>query len=260
MPFPDDLSGHFWARQAYRPEIDRWSFEVLDYQDNVLLTGLARSQRQAAALVRAWDRVVVEFGAGEDPSLGGPGEATASAARRGPFDPEDEDLGPDGGFRLLVNSPVTLFWRREVLGGAQSWLLDHGYQAVEWDASVWSSEADMLQAVGEALHFPDYYGRNLDALNDCLRGVVDGEYGWDPGSAGLVLVFRRYDAFTTSFPRRAQALLDILAGHSRSAALTGRGLIVLVQSDDPKIRYEPVGATPVVWNDAEWLDSRRQPG
>jgi hypothetical protein len=32
----------------------------------------------------------------------------------------------------------------------------------------------------------------------------------------------------------------------------------LIQSDDPHVRFERVGATPVAWNDAEWLDSRRQ--
>jgi hypothetical protein len=32
----------------------------------------------------------------------------------------------------------------------------------------------------------------------------------------------------------------------------------LVQTNNPNIRFEPVGATPVGWNDAEWLDSQRR--
>jgi RNAse (barnase) inhibitor barstar len=32
---------------------------------------------------------------------------------------------------------------------------------------------EVLTAIGEALGFPDYYGRNLDALNDCL-GDLEG--------------------------------------------------------------------------------------
>lgn len=257
-PFPDDLSGHFWARRSHRPDIDRWRFEVLDYHNNVLLSGLAHSERQAAALVRAWDQIVVQSGVDEDPTLEWPEEPPA-AAQPGPFNLHDDRLGQDVGYRLLMNTPVTLYWRQEVLGRALTWLLDHGYQVVEWDTSAWPAETDMLRGVGEALHFPDYYGRNLDALNDCMRDVVTGAYGWDPDSTGLVLVLRRYDAFTVLHPQRAQALLDIFADHSRSAALFGRRLIVLVQSDDPRIRYEPVGATPVMWNDAEWLDSHRQP-
>ncbi|ABP55334.1 hypothetical protein Strop_2894 [Salinispora tropica CNB-440] len=27
-------------------------------------------------------------------------------------------------------------------------------------------------------HISDCYGHNLDALRDCMREVIDGEYGW----------------------------------------------------------------------------------
>lgn len=43
-----------------------------------------------------------------------------------------------------------------------------------------------------ALDFPDCYGRNLDALNDCMRNVVDHDYGWAREATGLVLVFDGY--------------------------------------------------------------------
>ena len=68
------MNGHFWARLEQRPEVDRWSFEIVDYQNNVLLSGLARSERQAAAIVRAWDQVIVQSGEHEDPSMGWPDE------------------------------------------------------------------------------------------------------------------------------------------------------------------------------------------
>jgi hypothetical protein len=100
---------------------------------------------------------------------------------------------------------------------------------------------------------------NLDALKDCMRDVVSQDYGWAPNTTGLVLVFTGYDAFAARCSRAAQVVLDILADQSRSAALFGRRLICLAQSDDPGIRFAPVGATPVVWNDAEWLDSTRRP-
>jgi hypothetical protein len=108
------------------------------------------------------------------------------------------------------------------------------------------------------LDFPDYYGQNLDAFNDCMRDVVDQRYGWLPDAAGLVLVFMGYDGFATRRPGPAHAVLDIMAVRSRSALLVGRRLLTLVQTDDPKLRFEPVGALPVAWNDAEWLDADRQ--
>jgi len=174
------------------------------------------------------------------------------------FDPET-DLGQDRAFRLLINTSVTLFWRRQILEETTAWLNAHGYQVTQIDAAHWSTEHDLHRDIAAALSFPDYYGHNLDALNDCMRDVVSQDYGWAPNTTGLALVFTGYDAFAAHCPRAAQVVLDITADHSRTAALFGHHLMCLVQSNDPDIRFEPVGATAVAWNDAEWLDSKRRP-
>ena len=176
-----------------------------------------------------------------------------------PFD-SDADLNQDRGFRLLANTPVTLFWRRSVLDETTQWLIAHGYQVTFLDASSWNTEDDLHREVAEALNFPGYYGRNLDALNDCMRDVVNHDYGWGAESTGLALVFAGYDAFSRNCPRAAQVVLDIMADQSRSAALFGRRLMCLVQTNDPRIGFDPVGAVPVSWNDAEWLDASRRSG
>jgi len=152
---------------------------------------------------------------------------------------------------MLVNSPVTLFHRPQALEETIAWLEANGYQVVEMDAALWSVQT-MHDAFSRTLSFPDYYGRNLDALNDCMRDVVDHSYGWDPISTGLVLVMKNYDGFVAQDPRAAQVVLDILAGISREASLIGRRLLVLVQTNDPNLRLEPVGATSVTLNGAEW--------
>ncbi|GIF68372.1 hypothetical protein Ais01nite_64070 [Asanoa ishikariensis] len=170
----------------------------------------------------------------------------------------DTDLSQDRAYLLMRNSPATLFWRRELLEDTTAWLTVHGYQVTVLDASGWWTDEDMHRAVAAALSFPDYYGRNLDALNDCMRDVVSQDYGWAAGTTGLAIVFTGYDAFATHRPREAHVVLDILADHSRAAALLGRRLMCLVQSDDPKITFPPVGATAAQWNDAEWADSRRR--
>ena len=51
--FPEDLTGHFWTKLEFRAECDRWGFTILDYQNNVLLNGLACSKGQAAARASA---------------------------------------------------------------------------------------------------------------------------------------------------------------------------------------------------------------
>jgi hypothetical protein len=172
----------------------------------------------------------------------------------------DADLAADRAYRMMVSSPVTMFRRRTLLASTVEWLSRHEYQIVALDAAGWKTDADLHRDVAAALRFPDYYGNNLDALNDCMRDVVDQEYGWSPDATGLVLVFTGYDAYATRRPRSAHSVLDILADRSRGALLFGRRLLVLVQSDDPDLRFDPVGATPVGWNDAEWLDADRRDG
>jgi Barstar (barnase inhibitor) len=181
------------------------------------------------------------------------------------FDPSvtaDDDAGDgrrgDPAYRLLAESAVTLFWRPELLHQTVAALRAHGYQIVSVDASSWTADDRMHAAIADALAFPDYYGRNLDALNDCLRDVIDGEYGWARDGAGLVLVFTGYHVFAAHRPRSAQLVLDIIASRARGALLLGRRLICLVQSDDPAIEFDPVGAQPVAWNDREWPAANRQ--
>ena len=137
------------------------------------------------------------------------------------------------------------------------WLSTNGYQIVTVSAGSWQSPADLHRDIAQALDFPGYYGKNLDALNDCLSDVALGDYGLDRRATGFVLVLTDFDRFTAAEPVAAHALLDIFAVRARNAALFGQRMICLVQSDDPDLRFEPVGATRVGWNQAEWLNSAR---
>lgn len=87
--------------------------------------------------------------------------------------------------------------------------------------------------------------------------VVSGDRGAGLGACGFVLVLRRYDKFAAAEPHVAYVMLDIFARHTRNALVIGHRMMCLVQSDDPRLSSPAVGATPVVWNDAEWLNSRR---
>jgi barstar (barnase inhibitor) len=169
-----------------------------------------------------------------------------------PFDPRALDRD----YRLMMNTCVTLYSRTAVLDEAVGWLDAYGYQVARMDASAWRDETDFHTAVATALDFPDYYGHNLPAFNDCMRDVIVHEYGWPPQATGLAVVFTGYDAFVRADPRAAYVVLDILAGQSRSALLFGGRLICLVQTDDPDIDFEQLGFGGLgsvwpMWNDRE---------
>lgn len=160
-------------------------------------------------------------------------------------------------YRLAADGCVSLFWSTEVLRSSVAWLRDRGYRVVDLDASEWRGEEDMHTDVAVALNFPAYYGRNLNALNDCLGDVAVGDYGLSPEETGLALVIRRVDLFMRRQPLVAHHLIGAVAGAAQSAALFGHRILCLVQSDDPDLVIPPIGARTVPWNDAEWLDSKR---
>lgn len=160
---------------------------------------------------------------------------------------------------ILRGGGVALYWRPEALKMDLGWLELNGYNVVEFDSAKWSSEEQMHDSLRSALSFPYYYGKNLDALNDCLRSdlVV-------PDTGGAALVFHHYDQFAKivrsldpNDKDLAKVVLHILARAVRYHILFGRRLLILVQSDDPQIRFDDLAGISADWNPREWLNQNR---
>lgn len=80
------------------------------------------------------------------------------------------------------------------------------------------TRAEFLEAAGEALGFPDYYGRNLDAFHDCLSDL-DGS---------TVLLWDGWGTLARADQHAFALIHGILLDHS--AALT-----TLLRGDGPQI-------------------------
>jgi len=154
-------------------------------------------------------------------------------------------------WQLLHNSPITLYFDPSILDGDVAWFTEQGYRVRSFRVTDHGSSEDVLLALGQLLGFPAHQGRNLDAFDDCLSDVEV------PRAGGLLLILRDFDSFAAAAPTVAQALLDVCADNSRRFLLTGKRFLVLVHSADPRIVFEPVGASPVMWNPKEWLNSNR---
>jgi Barstar (barnase inhibitor) len=163
--------------------------------------------------------------------------------------PEDSDRLD---FDLMRESPVALYHAPDVLLEHVAWLRRHGYLVHEFDCSGWSSEEDFHVQVGRNPAFLGYSGRNVTAFNDRLCQIEVPEEG------GTVLAFLAFDVFHRLSPEPARHVLDVVARWSRFYLLTGRRLLALVQSDDPALRLEPVGASPVPLNAVEKVREARQ--
>lgn len=165
--------------------------------------------------------------------------------------PDDPEEWQRLDWQLLRNSPIAPYHSPSILEQDIAWLRSHAYRIDDTALGAAMTEAAFHTLIACELDFPEYYGRDLDALNDCLS---DLDISMDGGRA---LVLRSFDAFSRQHAALAHGLLDILATNARRFLLTGRRLLVLAQSADPEITFDAVGATPVVWNPREWLDTSR---
>jgi RNAse (barnase) inhibitor barstar len=165
------------------------------------------------------------------------------------FESDNQNLD----WALFQNSPIHLYFQNEILEKDLAWLRANRYQIFSFDCSDWESEEDFHKEAARTLRFPDYYGGNLNAFNDCLGDMNIPETG------GTIIVFVRFDLFAGRFRDAAQGILEMIAINSRRYSLEGKRLLGLAQSDNPRISFNPVGACPVIWNPKEWLDENRKP-
>lgn len=83
-----------------------------------------------------------------------------------------------------------------------------------------TSTAAALDAIGAALDFPAWYGRNLDALYDCLVDL-----SWQPAGEH-VLIWTRHQELEAADPHGYRAVLAVL--DDAAAASSQRPLSVLL--------------------------------
>lgn len=59
----------------------------------------------------------------------------------------------------------------------------NGFAVFRVDLAGAADKAALLKAIGDAMTFPDWYGRNWDALLDCLADL-----GWQPADGYVVIL------------------------------------------------------------------------
>ena len=153
--------------------------------------------------------------------------------------------------RLLQNGCVVMYHNPFLMEEHSSELVRSGWKFQEIYLANDGSHEEFYDHVSMQLGFPDYFGRNLDALNDCLKDVVLPEGG------RLALGLIRFDLLAQKDASFAHAVLDILAGMERRCLMKNERILLLVQSSDPDLHFPPVGGTPVLWNFKEWLNAHR---
>lgn len=103
---------------------------------------------------------------------------------------------------------------------AVAWALAHGAVAHVVDGSDLTTKADVITAIGEALEFPSWHGRNLDALFDGLTDL-----SWLPDGPH-VLVWSHHQVLAAHDWQAYQQVKAALTGGAAAGA--ARRLTVLL--------------------------------
>jgi RNAse (barnase) inhibitor barstar len=122
------------------------------------------------------------------------------------------DARQSGVYRL-VGSP------EEVERAARS----AGIAVFRIDISHAHDKKHFLEEIAGALHFPNWFGKNWDALNDCLTDL-----DWLPTKTGYVLVFEHGDRFWSSNEDVEEAT-GVLSAAAEYWKVEGRPFWVLIE-------------------------------
>lgn len=82
---------------------------------------------------------------------------------------------------------------------------DLGYRLFRINGEEIGSKDDLLNHLTGILQFPEYFGYNWDALNDCLSDLE-----WFPPVKGYVLLFSHPDGLIRNSPSDFKIFLDII--------------------------------------------------
>ena len=92
------------------------------------------------------------------------------------------------------------------------------------------SKSAVLNKIGRALKFPQYYGKNFDALNDCLTDLE-----WLPAN-GYVFFIDGAQAFHAADPKNHSILLEVLQSAAEAWRDAGKPFWVLLDMALPEVR------------------------
>jgi RNAse (barnase) inhibitor barstar len=155
-------------------------------------------------------------------------------------------------FHFLKNGGVVKYWHPALLVQDCQRLESMGYQLDHFNCLDWVDEPAMHLQLKAQLDFPDWYGGNLPAFNDCIFAdfVI-------PEGTGRTLVLHRYDAFVAIEPQLAAKMVNAFARATYRHLVKGKRFFVFLQSNDPELNFENAGQQDVLWNVREFYNKDR---
>lgn len=145
---------------------------------------------------------------------------------------------------LMLNGPVTKYWRHEYFEEDVEDLQRRGFVVQRFDCARWRDAAMMFDDLKAGLGLPAYTGSGFDALADSLTDIDV------PEPTGMMVALDNFNSL-----EEGDMLLHVLGAASRWWLLFGRLFAVLIRTDDPVYGGPIVRGVPVNWNGREWLNA-----
>jgi RNAse (barnase) inhibitor barstar len=153
--------------------------------------------------------------------------------------------------KIMLLGAISKYYDISILEEDLAQLTIKNYEIYDLDLGQWTFET-FHSNIQESLNFPEYYGKNLSAFRDCLGDM------FEISKKGIVIVMRRFNMLYNQNKDLCEGILDGIDDISWEWLILGKKLICLIQSDDPDLFIDKIGGYHPVWNNSEWLDSKRR--
>ncbi|GAA2125421.1 barstar family protein [Actinomadura napierensis] len=127
--------------------------------------------------------------------------------------------------------PGVYQWRAPAVPGAvgdTSWIgraEEAGWRGFHLDGRRVQDKDAFLRLCAEVFEFPDWFGGNWDALDDCLSDL-----SWTPTKNGYVVLYESWAELADSDQAAFRTVLDVFGGAVKAWQDTPTPLVVLLAS------------------------------
>src|SRR5262249_36705981 len=106
---------------------------------------------------------------------------------------------------------------------------DAGLAVFRIDIGHVRNKKDFLAQIAGELQFPDWFGANWDALNDCLTDLE-----WISTKTGYVLIFEKTENFPDRHPKEFENATTVFAEAAEYWKTQGRPFWVLIEASSKR--------------------------